>query len=378
MRRVVTIIALLLYLLVASISLAEFLFVEVDIDEEQLLLPEGTGQSQEVREEKAPVEILISACGDVTLGANMKYNPKSSFYTEQLAKHNNDLGYFFENVRDIFETDDLTLINFEGTLTNVSKPAKNNSFLFRAPPEHVQALTLNSIEAVALENNHVMDFGQQGYDDTVKTLTENGIVFSSDGSMGVYETKGVSIAMLAYQTFDGAYDRLYVQVPEDIATARAQHDIVIVSFHWGAEKDYAPNNKQIKLGRLTIDAGADLVLGHHSHRVNPIEKYNDKYIVYSLSNASFSGNDRPSDMDTFIFQQKFSISSEGTVPGAFRIIPASMSSVTAKNGNVSGINDLSFTPFPDGSEGIERVLNKLSENGQNLTYAVEEHPLQWQ
>lgn len=379
MRRITTFIALLAFVLVAGISLAEFIFVDVEPEdtEQPLILDDLEWPGQPV-DDTAPIEILITATGDVTLGGNMKKNPKSNIYTEQLGKHQNDLGYFFENVYDLFASDDLTLINFEGTLTNVSQPANDNSFHFRAPPEHVQALTMRSVEAVALENNHVMDFGRQGYEDTVATLTSQGIVYASDGKMGVYETKGVSIAMLAYQTFDGAYARLFEQVPLDIAAAREAHDLVIVSYHWGAELHYAPNENQIKLGRLTIDAGADLVLGHHSHRVNPIERYRDRYIVYSLANCSFSGNSRPEDMDTFLFQQKFTISSEGVTPGAFRVIPASISSVTGRSGKETGENDFAVTPFEEGSAGAQRVIEKLIENGKKLTYAVDTYPTQWQ
>jgi poly-gamma-glutamate synthesis protein (capsule biosynthesis protein) len=368
-------------MLITGISLAEFVFTEVEpVAPPTELVPNENDDNTE-NEQPEPIEIIISAVGDLTLGANMKRNPASTMYTQMLQRYNNDLSYFFANAREIFEADDLTIANFEGTLTNITEPPSHkmkNEFLFRVPPEHVQVLTLNSIEAVALENNHIMDFGEQGYLDTVATLTSAGVIYASDGSIGVFETNGVSIAMLAYQTFDNAYDRLFVQVPLDIEAARAEHDVVIVSYHWGREKDYAPNTNQIKLGRLTIDAGADLVLGHHSHRINPIEQYNGKYIVYSLSNSSFSGNSRPSDMDTFIFQQKFIITDGVCESSAFRIIPASMSSITAKSGKQSGENDLAFTPFPEGSAGISRVINKMKENGKNLQNAVDDYPTDWQ
>ena len=373
MRRNAALIVIFL-LLTAGISLAEFVFTDADPG---ALIPEIVPNTEETVE---PVEILITACGDVTLGANMKSNPKSTIYTKQLEKHNNDLSYFFANVRDLFEADDLTIVNFEGTLTNIEQPPRekrNNDFCFRAPPEHVQALAMNSIEAVALENNHIMDFGAQGYEDTVATLTSAGIVYASDGRMGVYRTRGVSIALLAYQTFNNAYDRLFAQVPADIEAARAEHDLVIVSYHWGRELDYAPNDNQIRLGRLTIDAGADLVLGHHSHRINPIERYNGKYIVYSLANCSFSGNSQPKDMDTFIFQQKFTVSGGESESGPFRIIPASISSISAKSGSQSAENDFAVTPFPEGSKGIARVINRMKENGEKLQYAVDFYPTDW-
>ncbi|HIT69625.1 MAG TPA: CapA family protein [Candidatus Aphodomonas merdavium] len=326
-------------------------------------------------------EILISAVGDVTLGGNMRGNPSSNIYTKALSAHDGDLSYFFANVAEIFAADDLTLVNFEGVLTNSTAVPGNkqeNEFLFRAPPEHVEVLTSGSVEAVALENNHVMDFGETGYADTVATLEDAGIVYASEDSMGVYNAGGVSIALLAYQTFNDAYERLSEEMPMDVAAAKANYDVVIVSFHWGNEMDYAPHERQIALGRLAVDSGADLVLGHHSHRVNPIELYKGKYIVYSLGNFVFSGNSQPSDMDTFIFQQKMIVSGDGVTDGGFRIIPCSISSVTGENGKKSGENDFAATPFAPGSEAAQRVIDKMLENSSGLEYAVESYPTEWQ
>ncbi len=321
--------------------------------------------------------ITITATGDVTLGGNMRDNPSSNIYTRALDAHGGDLSYFFANLYDVFSADDLTLVNFEGTLTGVTQPAVSNEFCFRADPSHVLALSLSGIEAVSLENNHIMDFGQAGFDDTVAALESQGIVWAGDGHMGLYTVRGVRIGMLAYQTFNGAYADLFERVPLEIAQAKQLCDIVIVSYHWGAEKDYAPNSNQIKLGRLTIDAGADLVLGHHSHRVNPIESYNGHYIVYSLANCCFSGNAQPDDMDTFIFQIRFTVENGQAVSSAFRIIPASISSVTGASGRSSGDNDFAPTPFEPGSAAAQRVIDKLIKNGKKLDYAVDSYPTQW-
>lgn len=328
--------------------------------------------------QEGAVEILLTAGGDVTIGGNMLSNPKSNMYTKIVDAAGGDLSYFFANVYDIFSQDDITLVNFEGTLTNETKAREGNEFRFRAPPEHVQALTLSSVEAVALENNHVQDFGEAGYADTVQTLTDAGIVYASESSMGVYEAKGISIALLAYQTFDGAYERIYARMPGDIAAARAEHDIVIVSYHWGTEGAFSPNERQVPLGRATIDAGADLVLGHHSHRIQPIEQYKGKYIVYSLANCVFSGNTRPDNMDTFLFQLKFLVTDGEVTTGDFRIIPCSISSISGQSGAVSAQNDLQVTPFEPGCDAERRVIDMLSENSAGLDYAVTEYPTQWQ
>ena len=279
--------------------------------------------------------------------------------------------FTMRNIRDILLEDDMTLVNFEGTLTNstyIPDNKKENSFLFSAPPEYVSMLTDNGIEAVALENNHVMDHGEEVYLETQQHLTDAGIVWSNAENIGVFTVKGVEIAMLSYQTFD-RYDTLFTQVPLDVAEAKAKYPLVIVSFHWGAEKDYAPNSNQQKMGKMAIDAGADLVVGHHSHRINPIEEYNGKYIVYSLGNFCFSGNSKPDDMSSFLFQIRWRVTDTEITQEDFRIIPIRISSRTDYN---------DFTPTVlDKATAIDGLLTTLKENGKKLDNPVSEYPLDW-
>ena len=323
------------------------------------------------------VIVTISATGDVTIGGDTR-KKTTSIFDKQLAKEASGLSFPLENVRAIFEADDLTIVNFEGTLTN-TKSATKNTYSFAAPPEYVQALTANGVEAVALENNHVMDHGEQGYADTCQTLSDAGILFSGHLGSSVFTTDtGVKIGMLAYQTFNGNYPKIYAALEGDIAALRAQGcQIVVVSYHWGEEKDYVPNERQVPLGRATIDAGADLVLGHHSHRMNPIELYKGKYICYSLGNFSFAGNTKPADMDTFIFQQRFRVAADGSVSDAgMRIIPCSISSQEK-------VND--FKPTPKDEAGAQAIVERLLELNAKFekTYrstgvtAVEQYPTEW-
>jgi len=344
-------------------------FLEEDPGEEGEAPPQAT--QKPIFEADGSVLITITATGDVTIGDDYKSKGKSLF-AKELDKQKGDIMFPFRNFKGTFEQDDLTLINFEGTLTTVSAPPRSkadNQFLFKADPQFAQLLTGNSVEAVALENNHVLDFGEEGLAETKRTLKDAGVVYASDGDMGVIEIKGTEIALLAYQTFD-AYDRLFEQVPREIASAKANYPLVIVSFHWGAELDYAPNANQQKMGKAAIDAGADLVLGHHSHRINPIEEYNGKYIVYSLGNFSFAGNNKPSDMSTFIFQTRFRVKEGEITNEGFRIIPARISSRT-------DYNDFIPTPYEKQSS-IDSLLSTLKKNGAKLANPVSEYPLEFE
>jgi len=315
------------------------------------------------------IQITITAGGDMTIGGDVRKRGDSLF-DKELKKQGGDLNFLTRNVREILEGDDMTIVNFEGTLTTAPVYKTKNDFVFSAPPEYVSILREGSIEAVALQNNHVMDHGETGLNETKAVLNEAGIVWSDAKNMGIYEVHGVSIAMLSYQQYREMVEELLVRVPNDVANAKAEHDIVIVSFHWGEELDYKPNANQVRLGRLTVDAGADLVLGHHSHRINPIEEYKGKYIVYSLGNFSFSGNNKPSDMSTFLFQIRFNVTESGTQTDSFRIIPSRISSKT-------DYNDFAPTPFTD-QRLIDNVINMLKNNGKNLEYAVREYPVDWE
>lgn len=313
--------------------------------------------------------ITATFTGDFTIGGDSR--KRTSIFNDELKKQGGDINFPLRNVRDILMADDLTLINFEGTLTDstyVPANKKENQFLFSAPPEYVSILTDNGIEAVSLENNHVMDHGEEVYLETQQHLTDAGIVWSNATHIGEYTVKGVRIAMLSYQTFN-LYDKLFTQVPLDIAQAKANYDLVIVSFHWGAEKDYAPNTNQQKMGKLAIDAGADLVVGHHSHRMNPIEEYKGKYIVYSLGNFCFAGNSRPADMASFMFQMRWRVKDGVVTQDSWRIIPIRISSRTDYN---------DFTPTVlTKATAIDSLLSTLKENGKKLGNPVSEYPLEW-
>ena len=325
-------------------------------------------------EEDGSILITITATGDFTVGGDTR-KASNIWYTE-LEKQGGDPNFAMKNIRDILMADDLTLVNFEGTLTDstyVPSNKRENQFLFSAPPSYTSMLTENGVEAVSLENNHVLDHGQEAWDETKQHLEDAGVVWSGDGEIGVIEVKGVEIAMLSYLCID-RYAQLWDSVPADIAAAKELYPIVIVSFHWGNEKEYEPTNNQIRMGRLAVDAGADLVVGHHSHRIQPIELYKGVYICYSLGNFCFAGHNNPDDMSSFLFQTRFRIregeNGQEITNEGFRIIPIRISSRTNRN---------DFIPTPYDSEASkEAVVKTLKKNGRSLTYAVQEYPLEWE
>ena len=333
---------------------------------------EEGGETEEVKsiyESDGSVLITITGTGDFTIGGDSRKS--ADIFDDELKKQGGDINFTMRNIRDILLADDLTIVNFEGTLTDstyVPGSKKENQFLFSAPPSYVSMLSDNGVEAAALENNHIMDHGEDAYEDTKNALRDAGIVYSNSTEVGVIEVKGVEIAMLSYLCID-RYESLWDKVPADIQAAKEKYPIVICNFHWGNEKDYSPTNNQIKMGRLAVDSGADLVLGHHSHRLNPIEQYKGVYICYSLGNFCFAGNSKPSDMSSFMFQTRFRVKDGVVSNEGFRIIPIRISSRTDYN---------DFTPTPLTKDtAIDSVLTTLKENGRKLEYAVSEYPLDW-
>ncbi|MBQ9252676.1 MAG: CapA family protein [Clostridia bacterium] len=356
-------------LLMSASGVAEY----ADEDDEDLLIEdiieEVVTEKKEILDTDGSSIITITCTGDFTIGGDSR--KKKNIFEDELKEQGGDINFTMQNMREYFLEDDMTLVNFEGTLTEstyVPANKRENQFLFSAPPSYVSILSDNGIEAVSLENNHIMDHGQEVYEETQRTLEEAGIVWSNSEHMGIFEVKGIQIAMLSYLCID-RYDQLWDKVPADIAEAKERYPLVIVSFHWGNELDYSPTNNQIRMGRLAVDAGADLVIGHHSHRMNPIEEYNGVYICYSLGNFCFSGNSKPSDMSSFVFQIRFRVKDGVCTSRGFRIIPIRISSRSNRN-------DFIPTPYTTGSN-IDSVLTVLQNNGRKLEYAVKDYPLDW-
>jgi poly-gamma-glutamate synthesis protein (capsule biosynthesis protein) len=300
--------------------------------------------------------IVISFAGDCTIGTDENFPYEGSF-THRLVTENNDFGYFFSNVLPVFEKDDLTLVNLETTLTR-SKFRIPKKFNFKGDPSYTGILKAGSIEMVNISNNHIYDYGREGFMDTLAALRRAEIQVCGESNIAFYRAKGITIACMGYTGWD---DSVMEHVERDIDYARSRADLVVVSFHWGTERSNYPNSLQIRLGRFCVDRGADIVVGHHPHVIQGIEKYRDRYIVYSLGNFCFGGNRNPSDKDTFIFQNYFTLVDGKVVSSEERIIPCSVSSVPHAN---------DYRPtILEGTDG-ERVLSRIYKYSDRLEHGI--------
>ena len=307
----------------------------------------------------SPVSLTLSVVGDCTLGTDetFDYDTSLNAYYE-----NYGADYFLQNVKDIFSTDDLTIANFEGTLTD-SDEREDKTFAFKAPASYASILTGGSVEAVNTANNHSHDYGDQSFDDTLAALDDAGIVHFGYDETAVMDVKGIKVGLVGiYELYD--HLEREQQLKDNIAKVKADGaQLIVVIFHWGNETETVPDSNQTTLGRIAIDEGADLVCGHHPHVLQGIETYKGRNIVYSLGNFCFGGNSSPSDMDTMIYQQTFTIDADGVKKdNVTNIIPCSISSAA-----YDGYNN--YQPTPAEGDEATRILGKINERSSWISTA---------
>lgn len=288
----------------------------------------------------------FSLVGDCTVGAQYKYKDYKNGYIKKIAAAG--LDYPFSLVADLFAADDLTLANCEGVFTNRKLKAGAKAMSLCAPPEFAEVFRLGNVDVCNLANNHGKDFGTEGLNDTKAALDAQGIAHFGYEETLILEVKGVKIGFVGYAyPIEKARLKAYREKIEEL---RAQGcTFIVASAHWGKEESLRINLQQREGAPALIDMGADLVFGHGSHTVHPIQIYKGKVICYSLSNFTFGANAAPKDSDTVVVQLMYDINPDGTMTAAELIAkPFKMH------------QDKDFRPCPiEDAEGFARVMSKL-------------------
>ncbi|PJA92182.1 hypothetical protein CO134_01465, partial [Candidatus Kuenenbacteria bacterium CG_4_9_14_3_um_filter_39_14] len=253
---------------------------------------------------QASEEVSLIAVGDISFSRGV----------ERMVKKQKDLNYPFLKIRDYLKSADLVFGNLETPITE-GPEIPDFEMVFRSNPGTEQTLKQAGFSVLSLANNHTPNFGEQGLKDTFNYLAEVGIKFVGAGNneqeanQPVYiETKGIKFAFLAYNDTDivpasyeatnshaGTAFMRTEKMAEAVKEAKQKTDFVIISMHAGIEYTDKPNDSQVNFAHAAIDAGADLVIGHHPHVVQTMEKYKGKYIFYSLGNFVF---DQPQSQET--------------------------------------------------------------------------------
>jgi len=252
-------------------------------------------------------EIVVNAVGDIMLAGRWAPAIRESGYETP-----------FNGVASELRAADITIANLESPIANSGVEFTGKKFRFRAEPEVAGALKRSGINLVTLANNHSMDFGKDALADTLKHLDAAGITWIGAGEnlaaarkVALYTIRGHKIAFLGYSLtqppdfFAGStragtargYEKIYT---DDIRRARLQADHVIVSFHWGTEGKKGIQPYQRAAAHKAIEAGADVIIGHHPHVLRGIERYKAGIVFYSLGNFTFASKGRSADTSAML------------------------------------------------------------------------------
>lgn len=217
--------------------------------------------------------------------------------------------YPWSDVSTITKEADISVINLETSVSERGTTKKPKGYGFRSKPYTLEGLRNSGIDLVSLANNHVLDFGLDAFDDTLKNLDKYNIKYIGAGSnlkeaedMVIIEKNGIKMGFLGYSSIipwvdwradsespgvAPLYPSDYNRVLKNIKDASNKCDILTVIIHWGIEYTDYPTKEQAELAHSLIDNGADVIIGHHPHVIQGIEIYNNRPILYSVGNFIF-------------------------------------------------------------------------------------------
>ena len=248
-------------------------------------------QKQPEQTPQTPVrdKIVMNFIGDVMLAAE---NGDDGFWSFNLFAYDTPKEYYFEKMLPLFSQDDWTVANCENVFTDRENPTPTEkqgeyTYWYYSGTENAEIFSAGSIELVSLANNHALDYGYEGRDDTAKALTDAGCTPILEQRSVMLRKAGVTVGLLCVSMYSEYYLTPILEWLED---NRDTCDFRIVYYHGGTERVHEPDAWRVRASRAMVDAGADLVLGNHPHVLQPIEEYNGKTIFYSLGNFLFGGS----------------------------------------------------------------------------------------
>lgn len=293
--------------------------------------------------------VRITFLGDCTLGGEEKSRTLYRGFDRTVER--NGYAWPFRNLSALTASDDLTVANLEGVLsdrTDLRKVEKTYNFLGTAA--YTEILKEGSVECVTLANNHSRDYGPEGYRDTVRALKDAGVAHFGTDSMAVWRNgEGLMIGFLGVSgNLSGSR---YKEHQEQMKILRGIGCAAVITvMHAGREYESKPGDYQKQITRRTAACGTDLVIGHHPHIVQGYELVDGVPVVYSLGNCAFGGNTNPRDHDALAVQADLSFE-EGELAGiTLRFYPLSVSGEESYN---------DYSPVLLSGADAERVLRKM-------------------
>lgn len=300
--------------------------------------------------------LSVSAVGDIMLGNH------SIYYIEKYG-----VDYPFAATSSILSAADITMGNLEGPFTQEGKRFQKR-FTFKVPPKYAAGLLNAGFDVVTLANNHIFDYGVEGLQNTLQILDSlhighcgAGMDLEQASQPAILKKNGFRVAVFGYSmTYPSEFwatnstgGTCYPDINTltlNISRWDSLVDVVIVNFHWGSELWHFPKQYQKDFAHLAIDAGADLIIGHHPHVLQGVEIYKNRLIAYSLGNFSFASYSRKATESIIL---KTYLNKNGLVFA--RLIPISVNNY-----------EVSFQPAPLNDAAADQIISLMRKYSQPL------------
>lgn len=266
-------------------------------DTPESMVQQTAGPDEKVQEEEQ--ELVLSFAGDIMFDKSVAGFIKSK-----------GEDYVFQGYEKHLKGSDVVFGNLETALSNGGQPMPDKEHTFRSNPKLAAFMKKYNLTAMSIANNHSLDYGRSAFVDSMKYLKENGIGYGGGGHNKkeaidgfIFEKKGLDIGFIAFTSvvpdvdwyagekrpgIIGAYKVHEAEVLSAVSSLDSRCDILVVSVHWGKEGTTRVRKQEAELAHKLVDAGADVVMGHHPHVVQGFEMYKDKLILYSLGNFIFT------------------------------------------------------------------------------------------
>jgi poly-gamma-glutamate synthesis protein (capsule biosynthesis protein) len=317
-------------------------------------------------------EIIMSFVGDCTLGTWPEAKKDANFNT--VYENSGSPTYSFDMVKGFFMNDDYTYINLETTLTNSGDKLPDKAFNFKGSPDLAEYLLAPSyVEGCNFANNHSFDWKQTGYDETIKAVTEAGMDIGDEKLPIIKKIGDIEVVLLSGNYIWPAGlpqkygDDLTNFLIEEIRKYKKPDNIVIVNAHWGFELQNDANSDQAEPARKFVDAGADMVIGHHPHTIQGAELYKGKYIFYSIGNFAFGGKATTSAASRMgmIVRPRFALRDGKAECTGVLVVPCSTTSSTPKSTN-------NYQPIPLFGEEARFLKDEFLSYSGKMVHGIDD------
>ena len=288
--------------------------------------------------------LTISFVGDCMFASNHGRSAEGSFNRMAMTQPPE---YFLKNFIPLFTSDDFTIANCEGVLSDNDLPEKEVTteiaFWFKGPTKNADIFRVSGVDLASVVNNHSHDFGQQGSDDTEKALSAVGVLPGRRDKVTYTTVKGQKLGVFCCSLY--SYDYVYDILDKVSEMKKENCDLIIIYFHGGIENETQPEDWKIRACREIAKAGADIIVGSHPHVLQPMEVYDGTPILYSLGNFCFGGNTHPP-MNTAVYQAIYTIEGGSITDREDVLIPCRVYSGYSNN----------YQPYIVSNESVKREI----------------------